>query len=92
MVKRGGLLNIEFTDGTSLVAGKRVTGFAWSEEVVAGVARLSHMPLALLRSLLHCISHQEASTHQEEGQNGGFPGFSIHTAGGGKGTGIEPSP
>lgn len=34
-----GLLNIRFSDGTLLVAGKRVTGFAWSEEVVAGVAR-----------------------------------------------------
>jgi len=34
-----GLLNIRLSDGTLLVAGKRVTGFAWSEEVVAGVAR-----------------------------------------------------
>jgi len=34
-----GLLNVRLTDGTLLVAGKRVTGFAWAEEVVAGVAR-----------------------------------------------------
>ena len=34
-----GLLNIRLDDGTLLVAGKRVTGFAWSEEVLAGVAR-----------------------------------------------------
>ena len=34
-----GLLNIRLADGTLLVAGKRVTGFAWWEEVVAGVAR-----------------------------------------------------
>lgn len=34
-----GLLNVTLTDGTSLVAGKRITGFAWSEEVLAGVAR-----------------------------------------------------
>lgn len=34
-----GLLNIKLSDGTLLVAGKRVTGFAWSEEVVAGVSR-----------------------------------------------------
>lgn len=34
-----GLLNVRLTDGTLLVAGKRVTGFAWSEEVMAGVAR-----------------------------------------------------
>ncbi len=33
-----GLLNIRLSDGSLLVAGKRVTGFAWSEEVVAGVA------------------------------------------------------
>jgi putative intracellular protease/amidase len=34
-----GLLNITLGDGTPLVAGKRVTGFAWTEEVVAGVSR-----------------------------------------------------
>ncbi len=34
-----GLLNIRLADGTLLVAGKRVTGFAWWEEVVAGVAK-----------------------------------------------------
>ena len=34
-----GLLNVTLSDGTRLVAGKDVTGFAWSEEVVAGVAR-----------------------------------------------------
>lgn len=33
-----GLLNVKLTDGTLLVAGKRVTGFAWAEEVMAGVA------------------------------------------------------
>lgn len=34
-----GLLNVTLSDGTRLVAGKDVTGFAWSEEVVAGVSR-----------------------------------------------------
>ncbi len=34
-----GLLNVTLSDGTRLVAGKDVTGFAWFEEVVAGVAR-----------------------------------------------------
>lgn len=34
-----GLLNVTLSDGTHLVAGKDVTGFAWPEEVVAGVAR-----------------------------------------------------
>lgn len=34
-----GLLDVTLSDGTRLVAGKAVTGFAWSEEVVAGVSR-----------------------------------------------------
>ena len=34
-----GLLNVTLSDGTRLVVGKDVTGFAWSEEVVAGVAK-----------------------------------------------------
>ncbi|MCP8884665.1 type 1 glutamine amidotransferase domain-containing protein [Devosia sp. XJ19-1] len=37
-----GLLNVTLSDGTNLVTGKDVTGFAWTEEVVAGVA--SHVP------------------------------------------------
>lgn len=34
-----GLLNTKLTDGTLLVAGKRITGFSWTEEVLAGVAK-----------------------------------------------------
>lgn len=34
-----GLLNTRLSDGGLLVAGKRVTGFSWHEEVLAGVAR-----------------------------------------------------
>jgi putative intracellular protease/amidase len=34
-----GLLNVTLSDGTRLVDGRDVTGFAWSEEVVAGVAK-----------------------------------------------------
>ena len=34
-----GLLNTKLSDGTLLVAGRRVTGFSWREEVLAGVAR-----------------------------------------------------
>lgn len=34
-----GLLNTTLSDGTLLVAGRRLTGFAWSEEVLAGVAK-----------------------------------------------------
>lgn len=37
-----GLLNTHLSDGALLVAGKRITGFSWTEEVLAGVAR--YMP------------------------------------------------
>jgi putative intracellular protease/amidase len=34
-----GLLNARLSDGKLLVSGKRVTGFSWAEEVLAGAAR-----------------------------------------------------
>jgi putative intracellular protease/amidase len=34
-----GLLNTRLSDGKLLVAGKRITGFSWTEEVLAGVAK-----------------------------------------------------
>jgi len=34
-----GLLNTKLSDGKLLVAGRRVTGFSWTEEVLAGVAK-----------------------------------------------------
>lgn len=34
-----GLLNTRLSDGALLVAGRRLTGFTWAEEVLAGVAR-----------------------------------------------------
>lgn len=34
-----GLLNTTLSDGARLVAGRRLTGFSWREEVLAGVAR-----------------------------------------------------
>ncbi len=34
-----GLLNVQLTDGTLLVTGRRITGFSWREEVLAGVAK-----------------------------------------------------
>jgi putative intracellular protease/amidase len=37
-----GLLNTTLSDGTLLVAGRRVTGFSWTEERLAGVAK--YMP------------------------------------------------
>lgn len=33
-----GLLNTRLSDGNLLVAGRRITGFSWTEEVLAGVA------------------------------------------------------
>lgn len=35
-----GLLNTRLSDGTYLIAGKRMTGFAWQEEVLARVDKL----------------------------------------------------
>jgi putative intracellular protease/amidase len=35
-----GLLNTTLSDGSLLVAGRKLTGFAWSEERLAGVAKL----------------------------------------------------
>ncbi|MFT3810517.1 MAG: type 1 glutamine amidotransferase domain-containing protein [Micropepsaceae bacterium] len=34
-----GLLNTKLSDGALLVAGKRLTGFSWTEEILAGVAK-----------------------------------------------------
>lgn len=34
-----GLLNIKLSDGTSLVENRRLTGYSWLEEVLAGVAK-----------------------------------------------------
>jgi putative intracellular protease/amidase len=35
-----GLLNTELSDGKLLVAGRKLTGFAWSEEVLARVSKM----------------------------------------------------
>lgn len=35
-----GLLNTRLSDGSYLIAGKKITGFAWQEEVVARVDKL----------------------------------------------------
>lgn len=37
-----GLLNTRLSDGSLLVKGRRLTGFSWTEEILAGVAK--HMP------------------------------------------------
>ncbi len=35
-----GLLNTRLSDGKLLVSGRRVTGFSWTEEILAGVAKV----------------------------------------------------
>lgn len=35
-----GLLNVRLSDGSLLIEGKHLTGFAWQEEVLAGVSKL----------------------------------------------------
>ena len=35
-----GLLNTRLSDGTYLIAGRKITGFAWQEEVLARVDKL----------------------------------------------------
>ena len=35
-----GLLNTRLSDGSLLVTGRRLTGFSWTEEVLARVAKL----------------------------------------------------
>lgn len=37
-----GLLNVRLSNGRLLVEGRRLTGFSWTEEILAGVAK--HMP------------------------------------------------
>ncbi|WP_140725810.1 type 1 glutamine amidotransferase domain-containing protein [Pseudomonas sp. Hp2] len=34
-----GLLNTKLSDGSLLVAGRKITGFSWREEILAGVAK-----------------------------------------------------
>jgi putative intracellular protease/amidase len=34
-----GLLNTKLSDGSLLVAGRKITGFSWAEEVLAGVSK-----------------------------------------------------
>ncbi len=35
-----GLLNTKLSDGSYLIANRKITGFAWQEEVLAGVAKM----------------------------------------------------
>jgi len=73
-----GLLNTRLSDGTLLVAGKRVTGFSWAEEVLAGVAgkipynaeaEMKRRGARYEKALLPFVSHALADGRLVTGQN-----------------------
>lgn len=73
-----GLLNTRLSAGAHLVSGRRITGFSWNEEVLAGVAKL--MPYNAEaemkrrgsrydKALLPFVSHVVADGRLVTGQN-----------------------
>ncbi len=47
-----GLLHVRLSNGKRLIEGKKLTGFAWSEEVLAGVAKKCRtMPKSSLKNM-----------------------------------------
>ena len=81
-----GLLNTKLSDGTYLIAGKRMTGFAWTEEVLARVDKLvpyNAEEQALVRGALHekaklpFVSYAVVDGNLVTGQN---PGSAKETA------------
>lgn len=81
-----GLLNTRLSDGSLLVDGRKLTGFSWSEEVLAGVASL--MPYNAEaemkqrgarydKALLPFVSHAVVDGRLVTGQN---PGSAKATA------------
>lgn len=73
-----GLLNTRLSDGKLLVAGKRLTGFSWTEEVLAGVAKkMPYNAEAEMRrrgalyekAFLPFVSHAVADGRLVTGQN-----------------------
>lgn len=81
-----GLLNTRLSDGSLLVEGRKLTGFSWREEMLAGVAR--HMPYNAEqemkdrgarydKALLPFVSHTVTDGRLVTGQN---PGSAKATA------------
>jgi len=73
-----GLLNTRLLDGTLLVAGRRVTGFSWTEEVLAGVAgkmpynaeaEMKRRGARYEKAFLPFVSHAIADGRLVTGQN-----------------------
>ncbi len=72
------LLNTKLSDGTVLVAGKRLTSFSWTEEVLAGVARkmpynaeaeMKRRGACYEKALLPFVSHVVVDGRLVTGQN-----------------------
>lgn len=81
-----GLLNTQLSDGRLLVAGKRLTGFSWTEEVLAGVAgkmpynaeaEMKQRGALYGKALLPFVSHVVVDGRLVTGQN---PGSAKATA------------
>lgn len=73
-----GLLNTRRSDGSLLVAGRRVTGFSWAEEVLAGVAKkmpynaeaeMKRRGAGYRKALLPFVSYAIADGRLVTGQN-----------------------
>lgn len=73
-----GLLNTRLPDGRLLVEGKRLTGFSWAEEVLAGVARkmpynaeaeMKRRGALYAKALLPFVPHVVADGRLVTGQN-----------------------
>lgn len=81
-----GLLNTKLSNGTQLVAGKRITGFSWFEEILAGVAgkmpynaeaEMKRRGARYEKALLPFVSHVVVDGRLVTGQN---PGSAKATA------------
>lgn len=81
-----GLLNTRLSDGTLLVADKRVTGFSWFEEVLAGVSKdmpfnaedeMKRRGALYQKAFLPFVSHVVVDGRLVTGQN---PGSAKATA------------
>lgn len=73
-----GLLNTRLSDGSLLVAGKRITGFSWNEEILAGVAKkmpydaeqeMRRRGALYEKAFLPFVSHVVADGRMVTGQN-----------------------
>ncbi|MBU3062255.1 type 1 glutamine amidotransferase domain-containing protein [Nocardia sp. NEAU-G5] len=81
-----GLLNTKLSDGSYLVAGRKLTGFAWQEEVLAGASKLvpynaeaevKNRGARYEKALLPFVSYAVVDGNLVTGQN---PGSAKETA------------